>query len=85
MKEIFETFDADGNGYLDRSELKNFLNEISTKLKLKLAIDDTVVDHVFGTIDQDHNQKIELDELEEYVSKFVEKMAPIYAQALEES
>ncbi|CAI2376695.1 unnamed protein product [Moneuplotes crassus] len=85
VKKIFDSYDADENGYLDRSELKNFLNEISTSLKLKMYIDDTVVDHVFGTIDQDKNHQIELDELEEYVRQFVEKMLPIYSKALEES
>mmetsp|Transcript_17563 Transcript_17563/g.19762 ORF Transcript_17563/g.19762 Transcript_17563/m.19762 type:complete len:117 (-) Transcript_17563:33-383(-) len=85
VKGIFDNFDEDKNGYLDRSELKNFLNETATQLKLKMHIDDTVVDHVFGTIDADNNHKIEYEELEEYVLKFVESMAPQYQKALDES
>ena len=69
VQEQFTLFDADGNGYLDRKELKNFLKAMMEKLKLHVPLDDTVVDFIFGSIDKDKNHKIELDELEAYVKK----------------
>ena len=69
VQDQFTLFDADGNGYLDRKELKNFLRAMLDKLKLHVPLDDTVVDFIFGTIDKDKNHKIEVDELEAYVKK----------------
>ena len=83
-KTVFEEFDADKNSYLDRSELKNFLNETAKRLNLKIHIDDAVVDYVFGTIDQDKNNKIDLEEMKAYMKTFIDQMIPYYKKALED-
>ena len=82
ISNVFTEFDSDENGYLDRSELKNFLMAMVDKLKFKMFIDDNVVDYIFGKIDADGNHKIEKEELEEYVQKFIDKILPHYQAAL---
>ena len=84
IKDAFNEFDKDKNGYLDRTELRAFLEFTFNKYKLRMPVVDKTVDHVFFQIDKDHNSKIEPDELCTYAQTFLKTLAPVFAKALEE-
>ena len=54
----FETFDSDKNGFLDRRELRHFLNLFFSKYHIKLPLTDDFVDGVFRQMDTSHDNKI---------------------------
>ena len=84
IKDAFNEFDKDKNGYLDRTELRAFLEFTFAKYKLRMPVVDATVDHVFFQIDKDHNSKIEPDELCTYAQTFLKTIAPLFKSALEE-
>ena len=78
----FTTFDKDGNGSLDRRELRQFLQEFFSSWKIHFPVTDDYVDAVFREIDSNHDNKIQPNELEQYALHFVKTVAPHYEQAL---
>ena len=60
----FKEFDKDGNGFLDRKELRQFLHLFFTQYKIGFPITDEYVDGVFRAIDANRDNKIQPEELE---------------------
>ena len=75
---IFEEFDKDKNGVLDRKEMRSFFGKIFTEWKLIIPMTDEFLDDIFRDIDKDHNNKISSDELKFYLTKFVLQVLPAF-------
>ena len=56
IKEIFDTFDVDGNGSVDKSEIKEICR------LLKIDTDEQEIDELIIQLDKDGNGKIEFKE-----------------------
>ena len=52
---IWKQLDVDNSGYIEREELRNHL-------KSTVNLSDEMVERVFGALDSDGNEKIELEE-----------------------
>ena len=84
VQKIFEDFDKDKNGYLDRKELRQFLTFFFKQYKMHFPVTDEYVDAVFREIDQNRDNKIQPNELQQYASHFVNQLLPEYQKALGE-
>ena len=82
VEKYFKEFDKDGNGFLDRRELRHFLNAFFTQYKIHFPITDEYVDAIFREIDENRDNKIQPNELERYANHFVHQLIPLYEQAL---
>merc|ERR1712166_469405 len=68
----FAEFDKDGNGYLDRRELRHFLQYFFEKWNVRLPLTDEFIDGVYREIDVNRDNKLEPEELFEYAAKFID-------------
>ena len=71
VQKYFAEFDKDGNGFLDRRELRHFLIAFFTQYKIHFPITDEYVDAIFREIDVNRDNKIQPGELETYAMHFV--------------
>ena len=76
MDLYFTEFDKDANGFLDRRELRHFLQTFFTTYKIHLPVTDEYVDAVFREIDLNKDNKIQPEELEQYALHFVNQLLP---------
>ena len=80
VSSIFEEFDKDKNGILDRRELRLFLQEVMTQLKIKIPLTNEYIDEVFKEIDTDKDFKISPVELKTYLAKFITHIYPLFLE-----
>ena len=59
--ELFNAFDADKTGFIERSEFKNLLTEFSNKAGIDLPTD-SEIDEIMKDLDQNNDNKFSLDE-----------------------
>ena len=83
VAEIFEEFDKDKNGFLDRKEIRNFFTKIFKEWKLIFPMTDEFLDDLFRDIDKDHNNKISPDEMKVYLAKYLSHLVPVLTKELE--
>ena len=83
IEEYFNSYDKDGNGGIDRKELRLFLTEFFTVYHIRAPVTDEFVDAVFRDIDENRDNMIQLEELQKFASVFVKKLILIYKQAHE--
>ena len=81
VQKYFVEFDKDGNGFLDRRELRHFLNAFFTQYKIGFPLTDEYVDAIFREIDSNRDNKIQPNELETYALHFVNQLLPLYEKA----
>ena len=81
IQKYFSEFDKDENGFLDRKELREFLNQFFKSYKIHFPITDEYVDAVFREIDVNRDNKIQPNELEAYALHFVNQLIPAYEAA----
>eukprot|EP00350_Pseudokeronopsis_sp_OXSARD2_P010726 CAMPEP_0170543196 /NCGR_PEP_ID=MMETSP0211-20121228/2398_1 /TAXON_ID=311385 /ORGANISM="Pseudokeronopsis sp., Strain OXSARD2" /LENGTH=120 /DNA_ID=CAMNT_0010846519 /DNA_START=14 /DNA_END=376 /DNA_ORIENTATION=+ len=81
IEHYFKEFDKDANGFLDRRELRLFLQNFFTTYKIHFPVTDEYVDAVFREIDSNHDNKIQPEELQAYALHFVNQLLPMYQQA----
>jgi Ca2+-binding EF-hand superfamily protein len=67
--EVFKTIDADGSGSLERSEIRNFINNICMEMGMKNNPDDKTIQEVFAELDEDGSDDISTDELKKFLRK----------------
>jgi len=65
LKQVFDSFDTDGNGSLSRSEVTNVLRS----LKMNPNTED--IESIFISVDQDVSNTIEFDELSQWIANQV--------------
>ena len=78
VQKYFQEFDTDSNGYLDKRELRKFLEKFFSTYKIHFPVTDEYVDAVFRDIDQNRDNKIQPNELEQYAMHFVNQLIPEY-------
>ena len=83
VAEIFEEFDKDKNGVLDRKEIRSFFSKIFKEWKLTIPMTDEFLDDLFRDIDKDHNNKISPDEMKLYLQAYLSHLVPVLAKELE--
>ena len=69
-KKIFDTYDINKNGLVDREELKKALTKFYSAQGVK-APDDSVIDETFKALDLDKNNSLSPEEFEIYVKKLL--------------
>lgn len=67
--EVFKTIDVDGSGSLERSEIKNFINNICAEMGMKNNPDDKTIQEVFAELDEDNSNDISIEELKGFLRK----------------
>ncbi len=60
--EAFKKFDRDGNGVIDRSELKTIFQEFQKKLQIEEEVSDETLSDAFSQLDKNNNDVLEFDE-----------------------
>ena len=69
--ELWEKYDADGNGYLDRNEAKMFVKDLMGQVP-----DDgffkAMIDSVFREVDDDNSGTLDKAEMEDFLKKMTE-------------
>ena len=78
VQKYFQEFDTDSSGYLDKRELRKFLEKFFSTYKIHFPVTDEYVDAVFRDIDQNRDNKIQPNELEQYAMHFVNQLIPEY-------
>jgi Ca2+-binding EF-hand superfamily protein len=68
---VFDKYDSDKNGHLDRKELRQFMTEFFEKFGINLPLTDEYVDATFREIDADHSNTIEREEILSYLKTFM--------------
>ena len=71
VDEIWATYDKDGNGVLDKTEMRSFVEATITQSGINKTVTDEEFDQIFQQFDLDNSTTIEKDEM----AVFVKKMA----------
>ena len=71
VKTIFEDFDEDENGSLDRAELFKFFTTMFEEFKVSMKVNNEFLDQIFAEYDTDQNKKIEPAEMKVYLKTFL--------------
>ena len=77
----FQSYDSDNNAGLDRRELRQFLNNFFGSYHIRVPITDEYVDGVFRTIDRNHDNLIQLDELLAFAKLFIGNLVQEFTRA----
>ena len=72
-KAVFDSFDKDGNGSIDKSEIKSLLLKISSQLKLPQPSDNDISEG-FKQLDDNNNNKLEFDEFIQFYKQIYEHL-----------
>lgn len=81
VQKYFATYDNDGNAFLDRRELRQFLLDFFAEYHIRVPITDEYVDAVFRSIDKNHDNKIQPDELIEFSKAFIGRLVTDFTAA----
>lgn len=75
---VFESYDEDSSGYLDRAEVKTVITTLFKEVNKKIIVTDQKINQLFGTMDKDSNNKLTRKEFRELVKLFMmyEEEAP---------
>ncbi|KAF3336071.1 calcineurin B-like protein 1 isoform X2 [Carex littledalei] len=67
----FRLYDLDGNGFIDRNEVKQMLNVLLNESDMHLATEtvDLIIDKTFSEADANHDGKIDREEWKTFVTR----------------
>jgi len=82
VTKYFNAYDTDGNAWLDRAELRKFLNDFFTSYHIRVPVTDEYVDAVFRSIDSNHDNKIQPEELTAFSNVFISKLVEEFQGAI---
>ena len=71
VDEIWGQWDKDGNGVLDKAEMRGFVEQTITQSGINKVVTDEEFNQIFAQFDIDNNSTIERDEM----AVFVKRMA----------
>ncbi len=74
LDEVFNEFDDDGSGQIDKNELKEALSQVARELKLPLP-SDAEIDETINELDADRSGTISKSEFVPLVRAILEKLA----------
>jgi Ca2+-binding EF-hand superfamily protein len=69
IEEIWEKYDTDKNGTLNKSEARVFVKEYLLKLGEADRLPEEQFNSIFAQLDEDANGKITPDEMKDYIEK----------------
>lgn len=75
VQAFFVRFDESKDGFLDRKELRHFMEAFFKEYHVHLPLTDDFVLHLFSEIDANQDGKITPEELEAFAAKFVGNVA----------
>lgn len=81
VMKYFSEFDNDNNAFLDRGELRRFLNNFFGSYHIRVPITDEYVDAVFRSIDTNHDNKIQPEELTNFSKLFIGNLVNEFTNA----
>ena len=81
VMKYFNQYDTDGNAWLDRRELRQFLVNFFGSYHIRVPITDEYVDAVFRSIDQNHDNKLQPEELLAFAKAFIGRLVTEFDQA----
>ena len=81
-REVFNTIDADGNGSLERQEIKAFIEHICGEMGMNGSPDDKTIAEVFAELDEDGSNDISEQELKLFLRKLFETQKEEVAKTL---
>jgi Ca2+-binding EF-hand superfamily protein len=55
---IFESYDQDDSGYLDRAEVKTVITTLFKEVNKKTIVTDKKLNQLFSTMDKDSNDRL---------------------------
>ena len=70
--EVFTTIDADGNGSLERLEIRAFIEHACGEMGVNGSSDDKMIADVFAELDEDGSNDISQAELQRFLRKLFE-------------
>ena len=74
LKKYFDESDTDGNGTLDRKEIRGFLKNFFENFQINLPLTDEYCDAIFRKLDADRSNSIEVEELVVYATEFMTQL-----------
>ena len=81
VQKYFSEYDTDGNAFLDRRELRQFLNSFFGQYHMRVPVTDEYVDGVFRSIDANHDNKIQPEELISFSKVFIGNLVTAFRAA----
>lgn len=69
---VFDSYDNDGSGYIDRSEMKTVVNTLFKQINDKTICTETRLNKLFSIIDKNNDQKLSKKEFRELISLFLD-------------
>ena len=72
-REIFDSYDSNNDGKIEKSELKLILNNISKKLGLPLPTDNDI-NKGFKQLDKNNNNLLEFDEFFDFYKQVYDQL-----------
>ena len=72
VDEVFNSYDQDGSGTLDKEECFEFLKIILSMISEELEISEDGFEIWFNQIDSDHNRSISKEEMREFLGKLLD-------------
>ena len=71
IDQIWDTYDADKSGALDKEETKKFVQDTLGGLDSNDAFSDEAFDEVFATFDKDNSGTVEKDEMVGFIKQLL--------------
>ena len=69
VNDIWQEYDKDGNGYLDKEETKAFVKNTLSEMNDNASIEDQDFEDTFKEFDKDGSGTIEKDEMAAFIKK----------------
>jgi Ca2+-binding EF-hand superfamily protein len=67
--EVFKTIDVNGDGSLEKKEIRNFIDNICQEMGMETNPDDETIAEVFNELDEDGSNDISIDEMKVFLKK----------------
>ncbi len=73
---VFESYDTDNSGFIDRSEMKTVVTTLFKKINDKTICTDTRLNKLFTNVDKNSDNKLGKKEFQQLVALFLDPTQP---------